>query len=186
MLRITGNMPPKGVLVPLQQLPAGYGRFLGDAVAQWAIVEHIMSSCAWLLVRVPSKVANIAVREPRASDRMDMIRELIEVRKVSVKADLTDLKTKVIDAEQHRNILAHSVWCILTGTEEVFIIRTAASWKPPGIGRRVSRRMVPEAIPWSLTDFRKPHRALADAINGLHDLQLELEQWRGPWPGRLP
>ena len=187
VLRIRGSsVPPDGYLVPQHQLPPGYSKFLGDVIAQWAIVEHVMASCAYVLLRVPQNLARIVVREPRASDRMDMIRELMEARKFTTAIDMDKLKKKVVEAERQRNILAHSVWCVLSGTEQVFIIRTAGSWRPPGIGKQVPRRMVREAVPWTLADFKEPHIALIDAINGLFDLQEEIVTARGPWPGRLP
>jgi hypothetical protein len=53
-------------------------------------------------------------------------------------------------------------------------------------GKRVSRRMASEAIPWTLADFREPHNAVSTALNGLGHLYREICDARGPWPGRLP
>lgn len=177
---------PDGVLRPLETLPPGYSKFLGDVIARWAIVEHVMTSCVHLMVRVPARVARIVVREPRASDRIDMIQELMQVQRLTTTVDMVQLRSDVVAAEGHRNLLAHSVWCILEGMDDVFLIRTSSSWKPPGIGKRVSRRMVPEAVPWTLVDFDPAFQAITTALEGLYGLQREIETARGPWPGRLP
>ena len=52
-------------------------------------------------------------------------------------------------------MLAHSAWFILEGTEQVFIVHTAGNWAQTPRGRRgrIPKRLVPEAIPWALTDF---------------------------------
>lgn len=178
--------PLQGTIRPLETLPPGYSKFLGDVIARWAIVEHVMTSCVRLNVRVPRQVADIAVREPRASDRIDMINELMQVRNITTTVDMGRLRTDVVVAEGQRNVLAHSVWCILEGTDQVFLVRSSASWRPPGIGSRVSRRMVPEAIPWGLTNFQPVFKALSASLDGLDKLQRELIAARGPWPGRLP
>ena len=58
------------ILRQLFRLPPGYSKFLGDTVAQWALVEHLLSHGLYALLRLSPREGRIAVGEPRAADRI--------------------------------------------------------------------------------------------------------------------
>ena len=72
--------PPEPCLRPLATLPPGYSKFLGDIVAGWSLIEHILTGCVYRLLALTPREGRIAVREPRAEDRLTMIQQLAEAR----------------------------------------------------------------------------------------------------------
>ena len=116
------------ILRQLFRLPPGYSKFLGDTVAQWALVEHLLSHGLYALLRLSPREGRIAVREPRAADRIRMIQQLAELRRIGLPVDCVALAKDLMDAQRQRDMLAHSAWFILEGTEQVFIVHTAGNW----------------------------------------------------------
>ena len=167
-------------LRPLDTLPPGYSKFLGDIVARWSLIEHILTGCTYSLLRLSPKEGRIAVREPRAEDRLTMVQQLAEARGMVIAADWKTIKADLQGAQRSRDTLAHSSWHVLEGTDQVFLVQTAGNWSPPKRKGSVPRRITPEAVPWTLTDFREPMLALGSLLERLDDLQEKIDDALAP------
>lgn len=94
---------PREVLRQLFSLPPGYSKFLGDIVAQWSLIEHLLSHCTYALLRLSPKEGRIAVRESRAAELFLVVQQLAELRGITLPVDCAALMTDLREAQRQRN-----------------------------------------------------------------------------------
>ena len=63
-------------------VPAMMLREIGRVVVAYANLEYLLSEVIYLLLDVDPKRGRLAVREPRATDRLDVIQDLILLSKL--------------------------------------------------------------------------------------------------------
>ena len=69
-------------------LPASISREIGQIIVHWAHFEHIVQEMVWQTMQVSQQVGRIAVREPRVTDRLEMLRDLVKLRNAEWNDDL--------------------------------------------------------------------------------------------------
>jgi len=69
-------------------LPAPYVREIGRIIVRWAFFEYAVQQTVWETLDVDPAEGRIALREPRVTDRLQMINELLEYRKATWDAAL--------------------------------------------------------------------------------------------------
>lgn len=57
-------------------IPAALAREIGRFLVTWAYFEHYVQVVIWNTLRITAEEGRIAVREPRITDRLDMICDL--------------------------------------------------------------------------------------------------------------
>src|SRR5262245_7836677 len=87
------NMTSSARELPIvAKLPAWLLSRIGSIVSQHAILEWRLSRIIYTLLDVDPKAGRITVREPRTTDRFDMICDLIKLKKLKIDADLATLR----------------------------------------------------------------------------------------------
>jgi hypothetical protein len=165
------------------ELPIAFSREIGRVAVHWAYLEYCIQRIVWLLVGVDETMGRYAVREPRIDDRIDMIRDLAELRSIKIEKDkLTKLKKAVSTISRNRDLLIHGTWTRYpTG---VWIVRDLRGQHP--IDRKEvphrSRRIAPEAIPINMESLRGNIRWLSDLISEATALEGDLRAKLEPSP----
>jgi len=123
------------------------------------------------VIGVDRNVGRIAVREPRAYERFDMICDLLAYKGAASNADLSGIRKRIVECDEMRNILAHSTWVRDPIHDAFRLVKTTGQWQPtPSHPPKIKRKVHPEAVL-----FEAPE---AVALNDkLRLLLKEIEQW---------
>jgi hypothetical protein len=155
-------------------IPPSLAREIGRFLVTWAHFEHYVQSVIWSALDVSEVEGRIAVREPRVTDRLDMLRDLgahqgMEMDYVLLK----EIKVKSEPLASKRHLLAHSIWQKLD--DDWCVIVTRGLW--PELGVEIadypagsSKNAEPEAIPVSVADVRQWTESSIGLINDLKNL----------------
>ena len=154
-------------------IPASLAREIGRFLVAWAHFEHYVQAMVWSSLELGAQESRIAVREPRVTDRLDMIADLGEFNKFEIDyVLLAEIKKKAAVLAGKRHILAHSLW-IYDHAEWCALI-TKGSWAstqenienyPTG-----SKIFEPEARPVNFQEIAEWTRQTAALIEDLKKL----------------
>src|SRR5690606_3960839 len=97
----------------------------------------------------------VAVREPRVTDKLSLIRDLLEIRKVDLRFDTKPLAELLERCANQRDQLAHGTWTREPKTNVLFLRLTKGSWQPvKGQKGKTKQLIKPEGIQYSADDCR--------------------------------
>jgi hypothetical protein len=97
--------------VAIYELPASFSREIGKIVVRWAYFEHCVQEMNWGVLNLSPAAGRIAIREPRVTDRLEMLQELIALRKGLWDEELyKSILSRARLASAKRDLLAHGIW----------------------------------------------------------------------------
>jgi hypothetical protein len=142
-----------------------------------AAVEWLLARITYALLRLSEVEGRLAVREPRPKERLDMIKDLLDINKIEVAADIATIREALETADTQRNQLAHGIWVRDSSSKELFLRITNGQWQPIKNQKGKTKRLVdPQGIQFTVDDA-KSLSALFDAtITALTALNVEVVQ----------
>jgi hypothetical protein len=166
------------------ELPASFNREIGRIVVYYAHYEHFLQRLIWKLLGLSQAQGRLAVREPRAEERINLIRDLATVKKVALDSTiLTSMRslTKTVKAE--RDLLAHGAWTFVINTWNVE--KTRGSWEDTEIENPPSgnRSIEPEILERSISQLRATTAQIQQLMQYAWALGEAIEPTPLPWPG---
>lgn len=93
-----------------RSLPVAHSREIGRIVTHWSFLEWRLKNVAYALLGIGPKEGRLAVRQPRASDYVTMLQDLLDLKHVPVSVDLQKFRKLLNDLGDYRNSLVHGVW----------------------------------------------------------------------------
>lgn len=129
----------------VKDLPSNLLEGIGQVIVLFSRLEFVLSKIIHDLLGISEKEGRLAVREPRASERVNIIADLLALRNMEVGTDLKKLQTLVENLEKDRNKVAHGIWVKHPKTGELLLRVTKGTWQD-GIRGKVKRIIVPEAF----------------------------------------
>ncbi|MBI4185417.1 MAG: hypothetical protein HY521_15605 [Proteobacteria bacterium] len=153
-------------------LPADMMQAIGRVIVEYALLELQLSRIIYDLLGVDQKVGRIAVREPRVKDRLEIIFDLINQKRLA----LTDHEMKLLRKTSEacligRDQLAHGTWVRNPETGTLLLRSTKGQWQPvKGQRGKTKHAIKPEGILVSTAEIT----ALGDVINLLSRRFVEL------------
>lgn len=162
--------PKSGVTPTLYDLPPSINRELGRIIVRCSYLEFYLQSIIWRLLQITVPMGRIATRMPRAEDRVDMIRDLAIVRKITLDENkLATLKKNIRGIWERRDTLAHGVWTKAPDNRWL-VIKQAGNW-PEHLATPVrSRRIMPEALTVNVDALRTITEGLDNTIESARKL----------------
>ena len=147
-------------------LPAAYSRAIGRVVVHWSYLEYCIQRIVWILVGIDDVMGRVAVREPRAEDRVVMIRDLASLRSVKIdNAELDAFESSVRFLSAARDLMVHGIWAPCPdGTWRVLNFRGQHSKDTKGPPHR-SRRMAPGTKIFTFEAFETQLAAIKKLID---------------------
>ena len=143
-------------------LPDDMMRAIGRVIVEYAMLELQLSRVIYDLLKVDPKAGRLAVREPRATDRLEVIFDLADLRGLDLEHEKPIFRKAIQTCVTERDRIAHGVWVRGTKTNELMLRLTKGSWQPVKGQRGKTKRLVtPEATPYSVADIT----AIGDTIN---------------------
>lgn len=160
-------------------LPSSLAREVGRIVVRWSYFENYIQSLAYLLLEVDFGIGRSAIREPRISERLEMISELAYLLDIPVDQDSLDsMKERSETTQKLRDLLVHGGWTYSAVHQSYAVRLTRGTWpkipfdKTTRHGRK--KRLKPEfqlVNRQSLLDIRIDIDAL---ISDIQQFQLNL------------
>ena len=153
-------------------LPADMLQAIGRVIVEYAFLELQLSRIIYDLIRVDPKAGRVAVREPRATDRLEIILDLIDLKQFTLTDDEKKLLRKTTKTcLTQRDQLAHGAWVRDPNNGTLLLRLTKGQWQPIKGQRGKTKRVVkPEGISVSTADIT----AAGDVINLLSQRLVEL------------
>jgi hypothetical protein len=157
-------------------LPALMEKEIGKIILRCGFIEHQLQQIIWHLLQITLPMGRIATRTPRATDRLDMIRDLLEVRnKPPDAAEISALRKMMNHAFDRRDLFAHGQWTKKDG--QWLVMRVSGAWEAQHDAPVRNKRMLPEALEADLGQLRTVTRALEDIIAALTRVRRGIYSW---------
>ena len=159
-------------------LPVRFVREIGRIVVSWAYFENCVQEMNWQALGISPAAGRTAMREPRASERLEMLSALIELREGTWDAQLFKsilARAKVLEAK--RNLVAHGIWGYVKHAHEWHVQLARGTW-PKNQSELVkgSKKVTPESVLMSVEKLR-------EATSEIEKLLADLKTLRGSAAG---
>ena len=170
----------------VHDLPADLNREIGRVMVAFARLEHQLSSLVGLLLQLNKPEARVALKAPRAKDRLEMALDIFAIKGINIKLDTAALAKALDDATSERDRLAHGIWLRHPKTHELYLRMTRGAWpKDMTRGERVSRAVYPQSIRYSTKDARAALALIEKALSDVAALGAELDDALRTYPERF-
>ena len=132
----------------------------------------------WQSVPVSQAVGRTAVREPRVTDRLEMLRDLVKLRDAQWDDELFKSimeRAKLITSR--RDLLGHGIWGNHSGgmmnMNNIWHVQLARGSWPKNISELVegSKKITPEMVPMPLAKLRETTNEIVQLIGDLKKLR---------------
>lgn len=160
-------------------LPGSYCREIGRIITRWAFVEWGLSQLICYVMDVDFKSGRMAIREPRAEDRCQLLADLVKIKKIKLTTDFIQLQKDIADACRERDALAHGIWVRDPATDQLYLRLTKGSWQPDR-KNKVSRKVKPEGRATSVETLRETTTKIDRIHDKLKTLEAEVLDTLGP------
>lgn len=170
----------------VHNLPDDLAAAIGHVMVKYARLEHALTMMIGLLLQLNKTEARIALREPRAADRLDIALDLFAIKDIEVKINVSDLRGLITEATSGRDVLAHGIWLKHPTSGELYIRQTRGKWpKSLSNNQTVKRAVFPQAFPYSVVECRKTIATIDKALACVDDLGAELDHALQAFPERF-
>jgi hypothetical protein len=151
-------------------IPAPLAREIGRFLVTWAHFEHYIQALVWSALEIGEEEGRISVRDPRMSDRLDLLRDLCEFQNKAVDYVLIrEIKKKAEPLAARRHLLAHTIWTKIDN--DWCPLQTRGSWKEMGFEianyPTGSKAVQPHAAAVSFEDVREWTQETIELIEDL-------------------
>lgn len=138
----------------VKELPAHISREIGRLMVANAYLEYVLGEIVLDLLKLDQKRGRVAIRQPRAGDTYDMIKDLAEIEKISFSPEIENIRTSLNELSMKRDWLAHGIW--VDDKKRGLLLRiTSGSWQPaPGTKGKIKRRILPEVNKFGLREIK--------------------------------
>lgn len=170
----------------VHDLPDDLAAAIGHVMVKYARLEHALTMMIGLLLQLNKAEARIALREPRAADRLDIVLDLFAIKDIAIKLDVRILKGLITEATSGRDLLAHGIWLRHPDTGELYIRQTRGKW-PGNLSKNetVKRAIFPQSFPYCTDECRKTIATVDKALKAVDDLGAELDAALRTFPERF-
>jgi phosphoenolpyruvate carboxylase len=136
----------------IAELPDNLFSEIGRVIVWYAYLEGHLSQIIQIILDIDEAESRIATREPRATDRMEIIESLLNYKKIKTSVNFKSLLKSLDDIQKKRNLLAHNCWVTHPETKEIVlgVFRGKRS-----DNSKIDRRIIPETITFGISECKK-------------------------------
>lgn len=151
------------------ELPPELFAAIGKVIVWYSYLEAHLSQIIQILLDISEAESRIATRDPRATARLEIIRDLLDYKEISVSVDFKNLWNRLDKIQKDRNLLAHNCWVRHPETNELLLghIKGKRTDHP-----KIDRRIVPEGLPFGL----KQCNDLSEEIDNFNEVIWSLKK----------
>lgn len=166
-------------------LPTAHSTQIGRIITRWALLEWRLRNIAYRLLNIGPKEGRLAVRDPRATDYVLMLEDLMNLKGLKIPFNFVEYRKLLEILGTHRDLLAHGIWIKHPDFKEPVIQMTKGKWSPDPTkpGEKAKRLIKPEGALIRLKDLREFPPLIDRAIKGAeileHHVSVALDSSRG-------
>ena len=167
----------------IYHLPMSMSREIGRIIIHWSYFEHCIQQMNWQTLGISIAAGRLSVREPRVTDRLEMLHDLLKLRKGEWDDKLyASILARARLAEAKRNLVCHGIWA--HRDDGWFVELTRGSW-PKTLKELVkgSRKITSELVPMDTDKLREATTEIAGLIDDLKRLRADAIGPPLPSPG---
>jgi hypothetical protein len=169
------------------QLPPSFSREIGRIIVKFAYFEQCVQEMIWQALELSEAAGRIAVREPRITDRLDMLRDVIGLLNSAWDEELFKSmrqRANLIAAKRH--MLVHGLW-YHHPLGEWHVQLTRGSWPKTEEELVVgSKKITPESVPIAADELKSATAEIDALIADLKRLRSSAHGVLGSLPETLP
>lgn len=153
-------------------------REIGRVIVRFAYVEHYLQGIICMILDMERGIAKLALREPNATDRLELIFDLLAAKKIErPQLDYKMMKEALEDAQDIRNVCAHCAWIWSEDYHAWTAVIERGQWAgiPKADRARRSKRLFPEGQIIRLETLQAYVRGLDALALMLRDFQSKIE-----------
>ena len=155
------------------KLPADMLEKIGHIMVSFSYIEYLLSRIMYDLLEIGQKEGRLAIKEPRAHERVEIIADIAALKNIETEIDLSDLEKLIENLERERNLVAHGLWMEHPTTGQLFLRITKGSWQPdPKIRGKVKRIISPEGREYGIPELAQ----LSDQLDQAAAVIIRLAQ----------
>jgi hypothetical protein len=141
---------------------------------QFSYFEQCVQEMVWQVLHVSDAAGRIAVREPRVTDRLDMLRDVVGIRGAYFDEELfKSLRQRANLIAAKRHMLAHGIWFHHKALGEWHVQLTRGSWPKTEEELVVgSKKITPESKVITVDELRSTTAQIDELIADLKRLRL--------------
>jgi hypothetical protein len=168
MARIIERITGKATYAILPSL----SREIGRIIVRFAYFEQCVQEMVWQTLGLGDAAGRIAVREPRVTDRLDMLRDAIGLRRGAWDEELfKSIRQRANLLAAKRHMLAHGIW-YYHPTGEWHVQLTRGSWpKTEEELEFKSKKIIPESVTITVEELRSTTAEIDALIDDLERLR---------------
>ena len=160
------------------RIPAPYCREIGRIIVRWAYLEDLIQYIVWDLLHLDEAYGRLAVRDPRITDRLNMVRDLAALRKSAI--DSKEFKFIYDQAERLatlRDHVAHGIW--MKAPDGEWKIERTRGFHPKDVSpEKLSRRIEPDALHADLNGLRSIVAGIDALISKIQPIYTRVHEAR--------
>lgn len=170
----------------IHTLPDDLAAIIGNVIAAYARLEYNLTTLSAMLLQLNKAEARLALRTPRATDRLDMALDLFAIKALVPVGDMAALRTLIEEASAGRDAIAHGMWLRHPEDGQIFLRMARGSWpKAMTEGHRISRTVFPQSIPYGVKDCAETLEKVELALRRLDLLGAQIDNLIATWPDRF-
>jgi hypothetical protein len=170
----------------VHELPDELALIIGRVIVGYARLEYNLSAVSALLLQLNKVESRIALRTPRAVDRLDMALDLFALKAIEPSTDTSALRTLIEQACVGRDALAHGMWLRHPENGSLWLRLTRGNWpKDKTEGAKIPRTFLPQAIPYGVEECAQTLALVEAALEQVNELGKDLHIAQTTYPGRF-
>ncbi|WP_193366915.1 hypothetical protein [Pelagibius marinus] len=158
-----------------KDLPNKHSAEIGRIVTRWSYLEWQLRQIAYSLLRISPKEGRLSVREPRVTDYLTMIEDLVQLKRLGVRVEWKKLRKHVDELADHRNRLAHGVWLKQQGYRVPCLQLTKGVWQPEPGKAPIKAKIDPVSVPITVDDLRSVVNAIDSVIEYIDKVRMAID-----------
>ena len=160
----------------VRKIPYHIAATLGRITVCYSLIEHRLSSLAALILQINKAEMRIALRMPRAVDRLDIVLDLFAVKAIPISEDTYELRIQLTKVCSRRDNLAHGLWLKHPDTGVLHLRLTRGQW-PKDItkGEKIARSVFPQSIPIDLAYCKETLTLCESVLKSVDKLGAEFD-----------
>jgi hypothetical protein len=155
------------------RLPTPISREIGRIVVRYAYFEQCVQEMVWQALHLGDAAGRMAVRDPRITDRLDMLRDIVGIHGAFFdEALFKSLRQRANLLAAKRHLLAHGIWYYHRSSDEWHVQLTRGSW-PRTESELIagSKKITPESVLITVGKLRSTTAELDVLIDDLKRLR---------------
>jgi hypothetical protein len=170
-------------------LPPRLCKEIGRITVAWAHFEQVLRATTWELASVDPSVGRLVVRDPRAKQQIEMIRDLVALKFLTLdEAILKSLLATVEAVSNRRDLITHGIWTFIREFGMLrmgswWVLSESGNWPKQKIAPEQplgSRKITPEGVRMDVEQLKELLADVRTLIDATKKLRASIRAPRGP------